>query len=160
MEINGLPVHPLIVHAAVVLIPIASLLALAYALVPRWRWSTRWVMVGFSVAALGAVVVSYFSGKSFLEEKAAESPQLETLAKSHTEQAEVLFWLAIVFTAVVLISAWTLGGPSALASGRGAQRRQTPLIEWTMISMLVIFAVSLILMTFQTGEAGARLVWG
>lgn len=122
MDVNGLPVHPLIVHAAVVLIPIASFLALAYALVPRWRWSTRWAMVGFSVAALGAVLLSYFSGKSLLDEKAEQAPQFETLAKSHTEQAEVLFWLALVFTAVVLISAWTLGGPSALASGRGARR--------------------------------------
>lgn len=160
MEINNLPVHPLIVHATVVLIPLASFLALAYALVPRWRWSTRWSMTGTSLAALAAVLLTYFSGKSLLDELSRDNPQMRTLAQSHTEQAEVLFYLTIVFTAVVLLSSFTLGGPSALASGRGARSRQTPLIEWTMVAMLVIFSVSLILMTFQTGEAGARLVWG
>ncbi|MDN5894791.1 MAG: hypothetical protein L0H93_12270 [Nocardioides sp.] len=160
MEINGLPVHPLIVHAAVVLIPIASILGLVHALVPRWRWSTRWPMVGFAVAALAAVMVAYFSGRSLLDELASNSPQFRTTAQSHQEQAEVLFYLTMVFMVVVLISAWALGGPSALASGRGGKPRHAPLIEWTMMSMLAIFSVALILMTFQTGVAGAQLVWG
>ena len=33
----GLPLHPLVIHAAVVLIPILVLVALGYALVPRLR---------------------------------------------------------------------------------------------------------------------------
>ena len=35
MEINGLPLHPLAVHAAVVFGPLAALLALAYAVLLR-----------------------------------------------------------------------------------------------------------------------------
>ena len=54
MEINGLPAHMLIVHAAVVFLPLASVLALVYAGVPRWRWATRWPMVGFTTVALAA----------------------------------------------------------------------------------------------------------
>jgi hypothetical protein len=34
MEIAGLPLHPLVVHGAVVLSPLAALVALAYAGVP------------------------------------------------------------------------------------------------------------------------------
>lgn len=156
MEINGLPAHPLIIHAAVVLIPIAAVLAASYAVVPRWRWYTRWPMVGFSFAALAAVMFAYFSGKDFLDQR----PELESIVQPHEERAEILFWLTIVFVGVVLISAFALGGPSALVSGRGARGRHAPLIEWFLMVMLVIFAVSLILMTFQTGEAGARMVWG
>lgn len=156
MEINGLPAHPLVIHAAVVLIPLAAALAAIYAVVPRWRWSTRWPMVGLSLAALAAVVAAYFSGRDFLEHR----PELEPIVQPHEERAEILLYLTIVFVAVVLLSAFALGGPSALASGRGARGRHAHLIEWTLMVMLVIFAVSLILMTFQTGEAGARMVWG
>lgn len=156
MEINGLPAHPLIVHAAVVLIPLAAGLAATYAVVPRWRWSTRWPMVGLSVAGLAAVLLAYFSGKDFLEKR----PELEPIIQPHQERAEILLWLTLVFVGVVLLSAFSLGGSSALASGRGARGRHAPIIEWTLMVMLVIFAVALILMTFQTGEHGARLVWG
>ncbi|QIX27490.1 hypothetical protein ncot_13380 [Nocardioides sp. JQ2195] len=156
MEINGLPAHPLIIHVAVVLIPIAAGLSAFYAVVPRWRWYTRWPMVGFSAGALAAVMFAYFSGKDFLESR----PELEPIIQPHQERAQILFWLTIVFMGVVLISAFALGGPSAMASGRGARGRHAPLIEWTLMVMLVIFAVALILMTFQTGDAGARLVWG
>ena len=45
MEINGLPLHPLVVHAAVVFGPLAALAALAYVVLPAWRDRLRWPMV-------------------------------------------------------------------------------------------------------------------
>ncbi|MBD8870148.1 DUF2231 domain-containing protein [Nocardioides donggukensis] len=158
MDINGLPLHPLVVHAAVVLIPIAAVLAGLYAAVPRWRWATRWPMAGAALAALGSVLVAYFSGRDFVKERFPD--ERSTVIQLHEERAEVLLWLTIIFVAVVLLAAWGLGGPSALASGRGARGKHAPLIEWSLVAMLAIFAVSLILMTIQTGEAGARSIWG
>ena len=46
MEINGLPLHVLIVHAAVVFGPLAALSALAYVGLPSWRDRLRWVTLG------------------------------------------------------------------------------------------------------------------
>ena len=68
MEINGLPLHPLVVHAAVIFGPLAALAALGY-LVPRWRDTLRWPMVGLAVIATGALVLAYFSGGDFLDSK-------------------------------------------------------------------------------------------
>ena len=48
MEINGLPLHPLVVHAAVIFGPLAAVAALAF-LVPRWRDRLRWPMVVLAV---------------------------------------------------------------------------------------------------------------
>jgi hypothetical protein len=42
MTFAGLPLHPLVVHAAVVLTPLAALLVVGSAVLPRWRWLTRW----------------------------------------------------------------------------------------------------------------------
>ena len=39
--INGLPVHPLVVHAVVVLVPLAALGTIAIALRPAWRPHVR-----------------------------------------------------------------------------------------------------------------------
>lgn len=158
MDVNGLPLHPLVVHATVVLIPIAAVLSVVYAAVTRWRWATRWPMVGATAAALGSVLVAYFSGRDFVKERFPD--EQSTTISLHQERAEVLLWLTIVFAVIVLISAWGLGGPSALASGAGARGQHAGLIEWSLVAMLVIFAVSVILMTFQTGEAGARSIWG
>ena len=55
MEINGLPLHPLVVHAAVIFGPIAALTALAF-LVPRWRLRLRWPMVGLALVATASIV--------------------------------------------------------------------------------------------------------
>lgn len=155
MELNGLPVHPLIVHMAVVLIPIAAVLAAAYAIASEWRWATRWPMLGFSFAALGSVVLAWYSGRDLLSRK----PELEPIIQPHQERADILLWLTIVFVVIVLMGAFLMGGRSGLLSGRGERPRHTPLIEYTLAALLVIFAVVLIMMTFQTGEQGARMVW-
>ncbi|HEY9562441.1 MAG TPA: hypothetical protein VIR30_01610 [Nocardioides sp.] len=154
MELNGLPVHPLIVHLAVVMIPVAAVLAALYSVV-RWRWALRWPMVGTSFAALGSVVLAWYSGKDLLERK----PELEQIIQPHQERADILFWVTIVFVAIVLLAAFLMGGPSGLISGKGARVRRPHIVEWTLVSLLVIFALILISMTFATGEQGARLVW-
>ena len=56
MEITGLPLHPLVVHAAVTLIPLSAVGAVALAVVPRWRWLTRWPA---AVVAVAAAVVAW-----------------------------------------------------------------------------------------------------
>lgn len=161
MEINGLPAHVLLVHAAVVFVPLGSLVSLVYAVVPRWRWITRWPAVVGSLLAMGAVLAAYFSGKDFLEGRiAAGSIQETAVLTLHQERAEILLWLTVIFTFSVLAAAWGLGGPSALRSGRGARGKHDPLIEWSLVSMVAIFAVSVLLMAIATGEAGARAHWG
>src|SRR3546814_19550740 len=82
MELNGLPVHPLIVHLAVVMIPVAAVLAALYSVV-RWRWALRWPMVGTSFAAPGSVVLAWYSGKDLLERK----QELEQLIQTNHERA-------------------------------------------------------------------------
>lgn len=158
MEINGLPAHVLIVHAAVVFIPLAALASLAYAWVTRWRWATRWPTVGLSLVALGAVLAAYFSGRNFLDRLERAGSAVDV--KLHQERAQVLLWVTIVFVVIVLVAAWGLGGPSGLKSDQGARGRHDPLIEWSLVGGVTVFALATLLMTIQTGDAGAQAVWG
>jgi hypothetical protein len=74
MEIGGLPVHVLVVHAAVVLTPLAALTAIVFAVVPRWRWLTRWPALVSGLVALGAVVAAKLSGDNFVENRPEPGP--------------------------------------------------------------------------------------
>src|SRR5680860_849197 len=97
MELGGLPLHPLVVHAAVVFTPVAALLAIVFAVVPRWRWLTRWPAGLAALASLGAVWLAKVSGKSFLEER----PELAPLVKVHEQRGDLLGWFVIGFFVVV-----------------------------------------------------------
>ena len=98
MEINGLPLHPLVVHAAVVLGPLGALTALAYAVVGRLRDRLRGPMVVMAVVATGTIVAAYLSGNDFL----AGRPELRRnpTVLTHQDRAELLVWLAVLVQVV------------------------------------------------------------
>ena len=141
MEINGLPLHPLVVHAAVVLGPVAALVALAH-LVPSWRERLRWPMVVLAVLATLAIVAAYLSGDNFLEHK----PELEgsPLVEKHEDLAGQLLWISIGF------------GVIAVAAGFLARRGALRVV---LDVLLAVAAVLVLVWVVRTGDAGARAVW-
>jgi hypothetical protein len=156
MHIAGLPLHALVVHAAVVLTPLAALAALVLAVVPRWRYLTRWPTVVLSVVALVTVWVSRLSGDSLLDEK----PQLRQLVETHESRGRELSLLMVLFLVVVLVAAWALSGPSGLVSGRGAREAPVAVLDTVLPVLLVVSAVLVLVWVVLTGDAGARAVWG
>ena len=148
MELNGLPLHPLTVHAAVVLAPLAALLAIGYA-VPTWRDRLRHPMLVSASLALGAVVVAYLSGDSFREANPFfNDPSLPTTEQidDHEELGLLLLWSTVAF-AVLAVLAWLL-------------HDRTDWSRWLLALLLVANALAVIVLVFLTGEAGARAVWG
>lgn len=96
--IGGLPVHALVVHAVVVLGPLAGLMLLGYVFKPGWRAGLRWptlVMAGIS-AVSAAVATS--SGES-LEHRVGDP------AFDHGERGELaamsIYLLLVVSVAVI-----------------------------------------------------------
>ncbi len=156
-----MPLHPLIVHAAVVFAPLASLAGLLYAVLPRWRWATRWPMIALAVIGAGSVLAAYLSGKNFLGDRPGlrEVPEIWEDLQVHQDRALALLWISLIYVAIVLLAGWTLGGPSALASGAGAQETRAGALSWGAITLLVVGAVAVLVMTILTGDAGARAVW-
>jgi len=144
MEINGLPLHPLVVHAAVVFGPLAAIAALLYVAVPRWRDQLRWPMVALAVIATGAIVTAYFSGHSFLNSK----PQLKTSPQVQTHQTRgwQLLWISLAFGVLAIVT--------------GCLHARSGPVRIVLDVLLGVAAVVLLVWVFLTGEAGARAVWG
>lgn len=155
MEINGLPLHPLVVHLVVVLGPLAALTGLAYAFVPAWRWLLRWPVVVLAVLTAVVSLVAVAAGESLLDAR----PQLAPLVEDHRDWGELLRIASLAYVGVVAMGAWALGGPSALASGRGA-RETNPVFGVPAIVLVAVGAVTLAVLVFLAGDSGARAVWG
>ena len=162
MEIGGLPLHPLVVHAAVMLTPLAAALVAAFAVREQWRWLTRWPAALTTLAAMATLLVAKLSGTSLLNARSylLQSPVLAARIHTHQTRANQLVLVMLVFTAVALLGAWSLGGPSALASGRGARESRVAALDRVLPALLVLGAVAVLVWVVLTGDAGARAVWG
>jgi uncharacterized membrane protein len=155
MELNGVPLHPLVVHAVVVLGPLAALTGLAYAAVPRWRWLLRWPLLVLAVLTAATAFLATTSGEELLEAR----PGLEELVEEHEESGELLRNVALGFVPVAVLAAWALGGASALASGRGSQETRGALGMAAAV-LLAAASVALLVALFLAGDSGAQAVWG
>ncbi len=144
MEVNGLPLHPLVVHAAVVFGPLAALVGFAHAAVPRWRERLRLPMVGLAVAAALAVVAAYLTGNDLLDSR-PELGQLPDVG-THEERARVALWVTLAFAVV--------------AVGTDALRHRTGAVRVLSNVVLALAAAATLAAVVLTADAGARAVWG
>jgi ribosome small subunit-dependent GTPase A len=122
MEISGVPLHPLVIHVVVMLVPVAVVAGWAHAFLTGWRWLTRWVALGATVGALVAVYVARQSGEQLLEARPylVEDPttRIARLVETHQDRALILFYAMVALTVVSVVAFWLLPAASGLASGR------------------------------------------
>ncbi|WP_340540724.1 DUF2231 domain-containing protein [Nocardioides sp. GXZ039] len=147
MEINGLPLHAFVVHAAVVFAPLAALAGLLYALVPRWRDWLRWPLAGLAAVALVAIWVSYLSGEEVEEANPTfyTDPTRHEMLETHQSRAGILRLSVTGFAVVAFVAAWfhTRSGPTRV-----------------VLSVLLVATAALTFVyTILTGDAGAQLKW-
>ncbi|CAL9648467.1 DUF2231 domain-containing protein [Streptomyces sp. enrichment culture] len=159
-EVTGLPVHVLVVHAVVVLLPLTALAAITYALVPRWRAILRWPMPIGAILSLGFVYAAGESGGELFAGRAAELRGAELAAAvAHEEQGELLLWYALAFFAVSLISALLLSGTGHSTRAQDRKGATKPL-QFALAALLVVVAAGTGYQTVVTGHGGSRAVWG
>jgi hypothetical protein len=167
-EINGLPLHPLVVHGVVVLIPLLALIAVVF-LFPRWRRGLRWPMVALAVVVLGATFVARESGENLEESDfvPSDGPVYEAVER-HEELANQLWYIVIAFVIVVLIAAYVLrpldevgpfpGDRSDSDEDGGATTLDTA--NRAVVAVLIIAgAGAAVVQVVRTGEQGSKAVW-
>jgi uncharacterized membrane protein len=109
--INGIPLHPLVVHAIVVLLPLATLGTIAIAVRPRWRRTYGPLVV--AAAAVSAVLspIATQSGEA-LERRVGDPGE-------HAELGESLVFFAIALALSAAALVW-LERRAALSSQAGS----------------------------------------
>ena len=143
--IAGIPVHPLVVHAAVVLLPLSALALIAIIIVPRLRRPLGWLtMAGLAVGA-GAAIVARLSGEQ-LAARVGEPQQ-------HLELGEKLPFAAVLLFVVGAVWFWL---QRRAAAAEPAQRS----VAQTIVGIVAILvALATIALTVAVGHTGATAVW-
>lgn len=138
-QIQGLPWHPLVVHAVVILVPMSALGLLAIIAVPKWRRPGQWfVLTGLIVGGVGTYIAK-LSGDSL---SAAVG-----LPVFHAEWGNNMVTLVVVLVAVT--GAWIF--LEHLGSRRGLER-----LTAALAGVLCVAALG---MTYVVGHSGAESVW-
>jgi hypothetical protein len=146
--VGGIPLHPLLVHAVVVLVPLAALLVLASALSTRFR---RWAGLLTPVAATLALVsipLATESGES-LERRVPMTP----LVEEHAELGDGL----LVLVAALAVAAWALWFLDRRARAAGETGRSVLMLVVIVLSVLAVAAT--VVQTVRIGHSGAKATW-
>ncbi len=140
-DINGLPLHPLVVHAAVVLIPLTGLLALVMVLIPRFSYRFGPLILVLGWLAAGSAWLGKETGEVLRRE-------VEEVSSAHVEAGDLLPVFAGV-QAVLVTLLW-------LADRRGGRG-----VLGVLVALFTLLAVAAAAYwTYRTGESGAQSVWG
>ena len=154
MEINGVPLHPLVIHAVVVFVPLAALAAIAMSL-PKWRWLARWPALLLTLGATAATYVATLTGAQLKEDRGLEALPL---VKTHEEWGDRLMNCMWVLAALVAVAFWALPHVTRLSGGRDRLTKVAALEKPLMVLVPLAAVVALVLVVL-TGDAGARAVW-
>jgi hypothetical protein len=161
--ISGLPAHALIVHATVVLVPLAALLLVLTAVWPRVRRALGPLPALASAGALILVPITTSTGEKLRDKLGVENP---LIARHEALGEELLPWVAGMFAAALLLlfvhgwrpTAWTMPVPAE--AGSASATRTLPRALTAVVSLIVIaLAVIVIVEVVRIGHAGAEAVW-
>ena len=140
----GLPVHVLLVHATVVVLPVAATLLVATVLVPRLRVWAGPLPLLLAVASLVLVPMTTASGEN-LERAIGTSPAIN----DHAALGEMVIWWALGLVAVAAVSyAMRL---------RGREPRRWMRVAVTVLGGVV--GIGALVQVVLTGHSGAEAVW-
>ena len=169
--VNGLPAHILLVHAVVVLLPLAAFLLV---LTTLWEPARRRLAAGNAILSILVVIIVPVttSAGEWLERRV---PQSEVLHE-HTELGDTAIWYAIAIAILAVVVWWrqleatTATAPETEASGAGGRlatltRQRTYLaprsatVTRAIAVMSVVVALAGSYGTYRIGDSGSKAAW-
>jgi hypothetical protein len=162
-DVNGMPLHPLIIHVPVIGIPLAFLLTLLFA-VPRTRAWARWPLALAVLGSTAAVWAARASGEALRSSRnIVPGNPVGDLIERHAQLAGQLFFIMLGFSVITLLAVFLVGRrqPKAAAgagstSESGGGRRPLNLV---LLLLLVVAAAAAFVWTARVGDIGSRAVW-
>jgi cytochrome b involved in lipid metabolism len=135
----GIPAHPLLVHAVVVLLPLSAIGMIAMVLIPPFRGNVQKYFVA------GTLVVA--TGSAYLAKESGQTLNMTTgVSEYHQEWGSRTFYAALVLVVLSAIWFWLDTKPKSV---------------YKLITGVLVVLVSLaaITATVLAGHSGAQSVW-
>ena len=156
--IAGLPVHVLVIHAVVVLAPLAGLAAVLYAVRPAWRGVLRWPLLALAAVSAAGATVAAASGEELegrLRGLGIGGATLEAI-ETHAERGELVRNVALVFVVLVAVATLRLLTPAGSSDGPA---RGGAVVGVVVAALVAVVGVGLVVTTVLAGHSGSTAVW-
>lgn len=152
-QLNGLPLHPLLVHVVVVLLPLAALMLVLGSVWPAARRRFGVLTPIVALIALVGVPLATQAGEA-LERQSEESAALER----HAELGDHLLpWAVALF--VIAVAQWLWLRRSAARSGGEGSPRRRPVVGIVLAVAAIAVSAGSVVNVVQIGDTGAQAVW-
>jgi uncharacterized membrane protein len=138
--VAGLPVHPLVIHFAVVLVPLAAVGLIVSVLNKAFRTRFAFAFVVLLAVTVPLAFIAKESGEA-LAERVGISEQHETLGGTLPIWVAVLLAMSVVWLVI-------------------ARRDGSVLVRRILGGVVVFTAVQTIVVTLLVGHSGAEATWG
>jgi hypothetical protein len=170
---SGLPAHPLFLHVPVILIPVATIAAVALAARPAWLDRHGVWVTAVAVAALAATNLTIGAGKALRGDLGLGAAGFgasggfgggggpaELIAR-HEHAADLLRILVILFTALLIMTLAVYRADTGIAPLDRTLTEVRSLAAVTLLlrAGLVVLALASLYFVFHTGDLGAKAVW-
>lgn len=142
--ITGLPIHPLINHGVVVLVPLAAIGALLVIFIPKLRPNYSPLVLVTVLLATGSAFIATESGEALSERVG--------LPNAHATQGERLSYVVLAFA--ILFSFWFV-----LEKSERTRERVANLGKRVLKVAIPITAISSFVLTILVGHSGAQATW-
>lgn len=159
-EFLGIPAHPLLVHGAVIFVPLQILAIFGYALLPRYRTYTTWFVLAVAVIGPLAAFAAKLSGQALrarLVRHGTTDPGILAKIDEHKSFGDRTFWAALLLGVLMLAFVWMIRsrqrGSSDSASGSGGA------LVIGFSAVLIALGLITAYYVFKTGDTGAHIVW-
>lgn len=156
--VAGLPVHVLVIHAVVVLGPLAGVAGVAFAALPARRALLAWPLLGLAAVAALTAFVATRSGEALQARLASLGlgEDVLTAIGEHSERGEqarnvAFLFLGLVVAAVVLLRRRSAGREDGGVPGGALE---------TVVAVAVGLAgVAVVVLVVLAGHSGSTVVW-
>ncbi|WP_300007757.1 DUF2231 domain-containing protein [Pseudonocardia sp.] len=155
ITVDGLPLHPLVVHAVVVLLPLAAVGTLAMAARAGWRRSLGVPTLLVAVVGTAAVPVATLSGRQ-LAAQGGGGP----LVAEHAARAAALLPTALTYVALLALTTYLALRSRGAAPAHGHQRSGSELQVTALGWLTAVVGVGVAGLVGWIGHSGAGAVWG
>jgi uncharacterized membrane protein len=146
--LSGLPLHALIVHAVVVLVPLAVVGTVTIAVWPTARRRYGWLVIGLTAVATASIPIAMDSGDG-LKDRLVPTDLIEQHAHLGDELLVFVIGLLVVSTALVWLDRRRQVGEPSRAKA----------IAIVLSVLTVAFAAVSAVQVVRIGDSGARAAW-
>jgi len=162
-QLFDLPAHPLLIHAPIVLLPIAAILTIVLALKPAWRRRAGWLPFGGVFVVTVLLFGAKESGESFTDAFDSAFGEGAIDIGRHEELGNMTFvltlvWLAAMFALTMWEAVQRRGAPAANDATEAALT-SSPYVSYGLSTLASLFAVLATIWLIRTGHEGAEVVW-